>query len=59
MLAFLVAPYPRSPLVVPVLWCLVGTQGAFLLDVPQDFGLVAAAGVGIVLLTRGYSDKNG
>lgn len=52
VLAFLVAPYPRSPLVVPVLWCLVGAQAAFLLDVPQDLGLLIAAALGAVLLFR-------
>jgi len=52
MLAFLVAPYPRSPFVVPVLWCLVGVQAAFFLGVPQDLGLGIAGIVGIVLLAR-------
>ena len=51
-LAFLVAPYPRSPFVVPVLWCLVGVQAAFLLGVPQDLGLMVAAVAGIVLMAR-------
>jgi hypothetical protein len=52
LLAFLVAPYPRSPFVVPVLWCFVGAQAAFLFDVPQDLGLVVAGVAGIVLLLR-------
>lgn len=52
LLAFLVAPYPRSPFVVPVLWCFVGSQAAFIFDVPQDLGLVVAGVVGIVLLAR-------
>ena len=52
MLAFLVAPYPRSPFVVPVLWCFVGGQAAFLFDVPQDLGLVVAGVIGIALLLR-------
>ena len=52
MLAFLVAPYTRSPFVVPVLWCLVGVQAAFFLGVPQDLGLGVAGIVGIVLLAR-------
>jgi hypothetical protein len=52
LLAFLVAPYPRSAFVVPMLWCFVGVQAAFLLGVHQDFGLVAAAVVGAVLLAR-------
>ena len=50
ILAFLVAPHPRSPLAVPVLWCLVGFQAAFLLDVPQDLGLLVAAAVGVALM---------
>jgi len=52
LLAFLVAPYPRSLLVIPVLWCFVGAQAAFMFDVPQDLGLVVAGVVGIVLLAR-------
>ena len=52
LLAFLVAPYPRSPLFVPVLWCFVGSQAAFLFNVPPDPRLVVAGGVGIVLLVR-------
>lgn len=52
ILAFLVAPYPRSPFVVPVFWCFVGAQAAVLLGVPQDFGLVIAGLFGIVLLVR-------
>jgi drug/metabolite transporter (DMT)-like permease len=55
MLAFLVAPYPRGPLVAPVLWCLVGAQAAFLLGVPQDLGLLVAAAVGAVLIARSRS----
>ena len=52
LLAFLVRPYPRSPLVIPVLWCFVGAQAAFMFDVPQYLGLVVAGVVGIVLLAR-------
>lgn len=52
VLAFLVAPYPRSPFVVPVLWCFVGVQAAFLLGVPQDLGLGVAGLVGIVFLAQ-------
>jgi hypothetical protein len=50
MLAFLVPPYPRASLVAPVSWCLVGAQAAFLLGVPQDLGLLAAAAAGVFLL---------
>lgn len=52
LLAFLVTPYPRSPFTVPLLWCLVGSQAAFLLGVPQDLGLLVAAAVGAVLVAR-------
>ena len=51
LLAFAVVPFPRSPLVVPVLWCFVGAQAAFLLSVPQDLGLVVAGVVGMALWT--------
>jgi hypothetical protein len=50
VLCFAVSPMPHSPLIVPVLWCLVGSQAAFFLDVQPDLGLVAAGGVGIFLL---------
>ncbi len=52
VLALLIAPYPRSPLVVPVLWCLVGAQAAFLLGVQPDLGLLPAAAVGAFLIAR-------
>jgi hypothetical protein len=52
VLALLVAPYPRSPLVVPLLWCLVGAQAAFLLGVQPDLGLLAAAAVAAFLIAR-------
>lgn len=52
LLAFLVPPYPRSPFLVPVLWCFVGVQAAFLLGVRQDLALIVAGLVGIVLPVR-------
>jgi hypothetical protein len=52
LLALLAPPYPLSTLVVPVLWCLVGAQAAFLLGVWQDLGLLVAAAVGAVLIAR-------
>lgn len=55
VLAFLVAPYPRGVLAVPVLWCLVGVQAAFLLGVWADLGLIVAAAVGTVLMVRNGS----
>lgn len=50
MLALLRLPAPRSALIVPVAWCFIGGQAAFLLGVPQDLGLIAAGTVGIALL---------
>lgn len=50
LLCFAVPPTPRSPLFVPLLWCLVGAQAALLLGVQPDLGLIAAAMVGIGLL---------
>ena len=50
ILCFLKQPSPRSAAFVPVLWCFVGAQGAFLLDVPQDLGLIAAGMAGIALM---------
>lgn len=52
LLAFLVRPYPRSVLVVPVLWCFVGSQAAFVFDVTADLGLIIAGVFGIALLIR-------
>ncbi|MGB4362202.1 MAG: DUF6064 family protein, partial [Rhodoferax sp.] len=50
LLCFAVPPMSRSPLIVPLLWCLVGAQAAFLLGVQPDLGLIAAALVGMGLL---------
>jgi hypothetical protein len=52
MLAFGVPSCPRSALVVPVLWCFIGGQAAFLLGVPQDYALFAAGGLGLAMLAR-------
>lgn len=57
MLTLLEAPYPRSVCVVPLLWCLVGAQAAFLLSVPQDLGLLVAAALCIVLLMHSRNPR--
>jgi hypothetical protein len=57
LLAFAVPPTPRSPLVVPVLWCLIGTQAAFFLGVQPDMGLIAAAVAGIFLLVTAHQGQ--
>jgi hypothetical protein len=52
VLAFIAKPVPRAVFVVPISWSLVGAQAAFLLGVPQDFGLLVAAGLGVALALR-------
>ncbi len=52
ILSFLVRPYPRSILFVPVLWCFVGSQAAAVFDVQADLGLIAAAVLGLVLIVQ-------
>jgi hypothetical protein len=52
LLMFAVPPMPRSVLVVPLLWSLVGASAAFLLGVYQDLGLLAAAAAAVVALAR-------
>ena len=59
MLSLLLTPYPRTPFLVPVLWCLVGLQAAFLLGVPQDLALIVAGGVGGVLAVRSRPSPSG
>lgn len=36
-------PRPWIPALIPLLWTVIGGSAAFLLDIPQDFGLIAAA----------------
>ncbi len=52
LLAFLVKPYPRSVFIVPVLWCFVGSQAAFIFDVQADLGLIVAGILGLVLIVQ-------
>lgn len=39
----------RAVLAVPILWSLVGSQAAFLLDVKPDFGLIVAGAAAVAL----------
>ena len=55
LLAFMTAPFPRLLFVVPVLWSFVGGQAAFVLSVPQDFGLLVAGVVGVILASSSRS----
>jgi hypothetical protein len=42
----------RALVVGPLAWSIIGGTAAFALDVPQDYGLFVAAGIGIFLLRR-------
>jgi|SRR5687768_15322194 len=52
-LFFWLAPHlPRILLAVPLFWAGIASSAAFLLDVPQDFGLLVAGALGLLLLRR-------
>lgn len=51
LLAFLSEPFSRYVLAVPLAWTLIGAQGAFLLGVYEDLGLLAAAAAGAWIAT--------
>lgn len=59
MLTFRAPPYPRAPLVIPVLWSVIGAQAAFQLDVHQDLGLVVAGVVGVIMLAQRRARRAG
>jgi Family of unknown function (DUF6064) len=52
LLTFLRKPYPKSVFVVPILWCMIGSQAAFAFDLSADFGLLAAGLVGVLLFVQ-------
>jgi hypothetical protein len=58
MLCFLERSFPRSILVVPLIWSVIGGSAAFLLGVPQDLALLVAgvASLGL-LLQRQHADR--
>jgi hypothetical protein len=49
MLAFLSAPFPRYIFAIPIAWTLIGSQGALLLGVYEDLGLLVAGLAGVWL----------
>lgn len=49
VLAFLAPPFPRYVFAVPIVWSFIGAQGAFLLGVYEDLGLLVAGLVGLWL----------
>ena len=42
---------------VPVFWCLVGSQAALVFDLPADSGLIVGGAAGLVLLMKSKGDK--
>jgi hypothetical protein len=50
----IVASHPRPAVLaaIPILWAAIGGSAALLLEVPQDFGLVAAALVWIIIFVQ-------
>jgi hypothetical protein len=52
VLLFARGEVPRTVLVVPLLWALVGSTAAFALAVYQDLGLLVAAGVAVAAATH-------
>lgn len=50
-------PLPRTLLVIPFLWSLVGGSAAFLLAVPQDWPLLASGLVAVYLFVRGRGSR--
>lgn len=50
LLAMLEEPGFRRLIVVPLLWCFVGSSAAFMVGVPQDMGLVAAGALVLAML---------
>jgi hypothetical protein len=53
LLLFLIEPFPRLILGVPILWAGVGSLAAFRLGVPQDLGLFVAAVLSVTLTLNG------
>ncbi len=49
ILLLAVVPFPRSAFVVPVLWSAIGSFAAFQLSVPQDYGLLVAGLIGLMV----------
>lgn len=52
VLSFAAPVRPRALFAVPLVWSLIGGQAAFRLGVPQDFGLIAAGALGVVVVWR-------
>ena len=52
MLLLMEGRVPVHLLVIPVLWSLIGAAAVWLLDVPEDFGLLLAGALAVFLIFR-------
>lgn len=62
LLLLTTGPLPRSLLVIPLIWSLIGGSAAFLLHMPQDWPLLVGGVAAAVLLLSGRhggSDRSG
>lgn len=50
MLLLTISPVPRSLLVVPVVWSLIGGSAAIFLEIPQDWFLLVSGGITLALM---------
>lgn len=50
LLSFMVKPYPRNVFIVPIAWCVVGSQAAYAFDLSADLGLLIAGAFGMALM---------
>lgn len=52
VLAWCAYPVPRVVLVIPAAWALVGSTAAMQLGVPEDYSLLLAAALGLIVMLR-------
>lgn len=50
MFLFLEAPFPKKIFIIPIVWSLIASSAAVLLDVPADFALTVAASFVVLLI---------
>lgn len=59
LLTLAVRPIPRSVLVIPIAWALLGTVAALRLGAPEDFSLLPAALLALTLVLEPLSHAQG
>lgn len=50
LLLWAATPVPAYLIIIPLIWAFIGMSAAVNLQVPQDYGLVAAGVIGTVLI---------